>query len=159
MRVQPIQDEGKGHTHARSISRFSTLPGSDILIICPEGRVDWSYSITSNEWRMCRHDTYCQGAVAGCQMAGEGAPVCPMSDQDLMSSSHTSASREDIKGRLCKDCQHRIDTTSPTRDIFQKTTALISALQLLGCRGPMHESRYYAATGERRRRSTRSHTT
>jgi hypothetical protein len=63
-----------------------------------------------------------------------------MSDQDLMSSSHMSASREDIKSRLHKDRQHRIDTISPTRDIFQKTTALISALQLLGCRGPMHKS-------------------
>ena len=65
-----------------------------------------------------------------------------MSDQHLMSSlaSHTSASHEDIKGRLHKDRQHRIENTSPTRDIFQKTTALISALQLLGCCGPMHES-------------------
>jgi hypothetical protein len=71
---------------------------------------------------------------------GQGSKVCPMSDQDQMSSSHTSASREDIKGRLRKDRQHRIDTASPTRDIFQKTTALISALQLLGCRGPMHKS-------------------
>lgn len=63
-----------------------------------------------------------------------------MSDQDLMLSSHTSASREDINERLRKDRQHRIDTASPTRDIFQKTIALISALQILGCRGPMHES-------------------
>jgi hypothetical protein len=70
-----------------------------------------------------------------------------MSDQDLMSSSHTSASREDIKGRLCKDRQHRIDTASPTRDIFQKTTALISALQLLGCCGPMHESTLVSGSG------------
>jgi hypothetical protein len=57
-----------------------------------------------------------------------------------MSSSHTSASREDIKDRLRKDRQHRIDIASPTSHIFQKTTALITTLQLLGCRGPMHES-------------------
>jgi hypothetical protein len=62
-----------------------------------------------------------------------------MSDQDIMSTIHTSASREDINRRLRKDRQHRIDTASPTRDTFLKTTALISALQLLGCRGPMHE--------------------
>lgn len=74
-------------------------------------------------------------------LLGQGSKVCPMSDQDLMLSSHTSASREDVNERLRKDRQHKIDTASPTRDIFQKTTALISALQILGCRGPMHESR------------------
>lgn len=71
-----------------------------------------------------------------------------MSDQDLMVSSHTSASREDVNERLRKDRQHRIDTASPTRDIFQKTTALISALQLLGCRGPEHESTFAASGRE-----------
>lgn len=41
--------------------------------------------------------------------------------------------------RLHRDRQHRIDTASPSRDIFQKTSAFISALQYLGCRGPMYE--------------------
>lgn len=41
--------------------------------------------------------------------------------------------------QLYKDRQHRIDTASPSRDIFQKTSAFISALQYLGCRGPMYE--------------------
>jgi hypothetical protein len=56
-----------------------------------------------------------------------------------MASSHTLASREDIKAWLRKDRQHRIDTTSPTRDIFQKMSAFIAALQRLGCRGPIYE--------------------
>jgi len=56
-----------------------------------------------------------------------------------MSSSHISASREDIKARLQRDRQHRIKTASPTRDIFQKTSAFIAALQLLGCCRPFFE--------------------
>jgi hypothetical protein len=62
-----------------------------------------------------------------------------MSDQQLMESVHTSAGHEDIKTRLHRDRQHRIDTSSPSHDIFQKTSAFISALQYLGCRGPMYE--------------------
>ena len=56
-----------------------------------------------------------------------------------MASSHVSATREDVKARLHKDRQYRINTTSPTRDIFQKTSAFIAALQQLGCCGPIHE--------------------
>ena len=79
---------------------------------------------------------------------GQGLKVCPMSDQDLMSTIHTSASREDVNRRLRKDRQHQIDTASPTSDIFLKTTAFISALQLLGCQGPMHESTLVVSTRE-----------
>jgi hypothetical protein len=57
-----------------------------------------------------------------------------------MASSHILASHEDVKARLRKDCQHRIDTTSPTRIyIFQKMSAFIAALQWLGCCGPIYE--------------------
>jgi hypothetical protein len=62
-----------------------------------------------------------------------------MSDLQSMESVHTSAGREDITARLYRDRQHRIDTASPSRDIFQKTSAFMSALQYLGCRGPMYE--------------------
>lgn len=62
-----------------------------------------------------------------------------MSDRQSMESAHTSAGHEDITTRLQRDRQHRIDTASPSHDIFQKTTAFISALQYLGCRGPMYE--------------------
>jgi hypothetical protein len=72
-------------------------------------------------------------------LPGQGSKVCPMSDQQSMESAHTSAGREDITARLHRDRQHRLDTASPSRDIFQKTTAFISALQHLGCRGPMYE--------------------
>ena len=63
-----------------------------------------------------------------------------MSDQQLMESVHTSAGHEDITARLHRDRQHRIDSASLSRDIFQKTSVFISALQYLGCRGPMYES-------------------
>jgi hypothetical protein len=72
-------------------------------------------------------------------LPGQGSKVCPMSDQQSMESAHTSAGREDITARLHRDRQHRLDTASPSRDIFQKTTAFISALQHLGCRGPLYE--------------------
>lgn len=32
-----------------------------------------------------------------------------------------------------------IDSASPTQDILQKTSALISALRTTGCHGPLHE--------------------
>ena len=52
---------------------------------------------------------------------------------------HTCASREDIKMRLDRDRQQKLDTASPTRDIFEKTLAFISALQKNGCLAPLQE--------------------
>lgn len=72
-------------------------------------------------------------------LTGQGSKVCPMSDQQLIESVHTSAGHEDITAQLHRDRQHWIDSASPSRDIFQKTSAFISALQYLRCRGPMNE--------------------
>ena len=62
-----------------------------------------------------------------------------MSDLESMRAVHLSASREDVKARLRQDRQQHINTMSPTRDIFEKTLAFISALQLNGCRAPLYE--------------------
>lgn len=71
-----------------------------------------------------------------------------MSDIESMKAVHTSASREDIKARLHRDRQQHIDTMSPTRDIFEKTSAFISALQLNGCRAPLCEPTLLSAQEE-----------
>ena len=57
-----------------------------------------------------------------------------MSDLKSMRVVHFSASR-----RLRQDRQQHINTMSPTRDIFEKTLAFISALQLNGYRAPLYE--------------------
>ena len=72
-------------------------------------------------------------------LSRQGSKVCPMSDQQSMLSSHISASHEDIKARLHKNCQYRINTASPTWNIFQKTSAFIAAIQQLGYCRPIHE--------------------
>lgn len=52
---------------------------------------------------------------------------------------HVSASREDVRERLKVDRFHRIEMSSPERDIFQKTAALISAIRKTGCSAPKFE--------------------
>ena len=79
---------------------------------------------------------------------GQGVKACPMSDIESMKAVHVSASREDIRARLRRDRQQHIDTMSPTRDIFEKTFALISALQLNGCQAPLCEPTVFSAQEE-----------
>lgn len=52
---------------------------------------------------------------------------------------HTTASREDVQTRLCHDRNHLLSIASPSRDIFQKTSALIAALRRTGCPAPACE--------------------
>ena len=70
---------------------------------------------------------------------GQGIKVCSMSDLTNMKTVHICASREDIKMRLGRDRQQKLDTASPTRDVFEKTLAFISALQKNGCPAPLQE--------------------
>ena len=65
--------------------------------------------------------------------------MCPMSDLTSMKTVHICASREDIKTQLSRYRQQKIDTASPTRDVFEKTLAFISALQKNGCPAPLQE--------------------
>jgi hypothetical protein len=63
-----------------------------------------------------------------------------MSDLDAMRAIHNSASINDVETRLREDQQDHLEAAaSPARDIFQKTFALISALQDSGCRAPLQE--------------------
>lgn len=79
---------------------------------------------------------------------GQGVKACPMSDIESMKAVHVSASREDIKARLHRDRQQHIDNMSPTRDIFEKTFAFISALHLNGCQAPLCEPTVLSAREE-----------
>jgi hypothetical protein len=62
-----------------------------------------------------------------------------MADLESMKTVHLSASREDVKAQLRQDRQQHLNTISPARDIFEKTLAFISALQLNGCCAPLYE--------------------
>jgi hypothetical protein len=70
---------------------------------------------------------------------GQGVKVCPMLDPEIMKAIHVSASIRDVETRRRKDQQHYLDAAPPARDIFQKSLALISALQDLGCGAPVQE--------------------
>ena len=59
---------------------------------------------------------------------GQGCKVCPYSDIEMMKSEHVSASRKDLRVRLLHDQDNHLALASPTRDVFQKTAAFISAL-------------------------------
>ena len=59
-----------------------------------------------------------------------------MSDLDTMKAIHVSASTRDVETQLRRNQQ---DHPTPARDTFQKTFALISALQDSGCRAPLQE--------------------
>jgi hypothetical protein len=89
---------------------------------------------------------------------GQGVKVCPMSDLTNMKTVHTCASREDIKMRLCRDRQRKLDTASPSRDIFEKTLAFISALQKNGCPAPLHEPTFLSQEEEGSRNAFLEHT-
>jgi hypothetical protein len=70
---------------------------------------------------------------------GQGCKVCPFSDVEALKTEHVSASRNDILARLLCDREMRVAEGSPTRDIFTKTAALITALRNVGCRAPAQE--------------------
>lgn len=57
----------------------------------------------------------------------------------MLSTPHTKATREDVRERLRKDREERLQYVTPTRDIFLKTLAYITAVQKLGCSRPLFE--------------------
>jgi len=81
-------------------------------------------------------------------LIGQGVKVCPMSDLASIKVIHICASREDIKKQLGRDRQQKLDLASPTRDVFEKTLALISALQKNGCPGPLYEPTFMSPEEE-----------
>ncbi|KAF8176638.1 hypothetical protein K438DRAFT_71132 [Mycena galopus ATCC 62051] len=62
--------------------------------------------------------------------------ACPFSDTDSLSEPHTKASRKDIEQRLAEERDNRLEFSSPQRDIFKKTAALIATVRNQGCTQP-----------------------
>jgi hypothetical protein len=57
---------------------------------------------------------------------------------------HWMATRDLLSARLQNDRDTRLEFSSPTRDIFEKTAAYLRALRTLGCRSPRHEETFVA---------------
>ncbi|KAJ6578506.1 hypothetical protein B0H19DRAFT_1062987 [Mycena capillaripes] len=68
-----------------------------------------------------------------------GVKVCPHSDLEALSVPHTSATREAIEERLSNDREERLQYASPSKDMFCRTKAYLTALRKLGCCRPLVE--------------------
>ncbi|KAJ7661103.1 hypothetical protein B0H17DRAFT_1144805 [Mycena rosella] len=77
----------------------------------------------------------CSSSHSTCQ----GVKICPYSDEDTLSEPHTRASREDVQQRLANDREDRLQYASPSKDIFCRTAAYVTALRKLGCSRPSSE--------------------
>ncbi|KII92936.1 hypothetical protein PLICRDRAFT_103444 [Plicaturopsis crispa FD-325 SS-3] len=71
-----------------------------------------------------------------------GCKICPLADAETLSSPHTIATREAVKARLLLDRDDRLELASPSKDIFTKTAAYISALRTIGCPSALYEPTY-----------------
>ncbi|KAJ6542447.1 hypothetical protein DFH09DRAFT_1282539 [Mycena vulgaris] len=98
------------------------------------------------------------GASVKCQLLldtkgepGEGAKICPNSNEEELAIPHTKASRDDVRDRLRKDREDRLQYVSPSRDIFLRTSAYLAALQKLGCSRSLAEVTNLSTTEEEQR--------
>ena len=111
--------------------------GTKLYVLCLQQRME----ARSHVSKVITHVRYWR--FFQCNMSqihlGQSVKACPMSDLKSMRAVYLSASREDIKARLQQDRLQHINTMSPTQDIFEKTLAFISALQLNGCHAPLYE--------------------
>ncbi|KAJ6528652.1 hypothetical protein DFH09DRAFT_1413445 [Mycena vulgaris] len=82
---------------------------------------------------------------------GGGAEMCLSSDEEELAIPHTKASRDDVRDRLRKDREDRLQYVSPSRDIFLRTSAYLAALQKLGCSRPLAEVTNLSTTEEEQR--------
>ncbi|KAJ6456641.1 hypothetical protein C8R47DRAFT_1165259 [Mycena vitilis] len=81
----------------------------------------------------------------------QGAKICPFSDEDCLSKGHTRASLARIQTRLRNDREERLQYASPTKDIFCRTAAYLSAIRKLGCSRPLEDITLLTPDEEERR--------
>ncbi|KAJ7508004.1 hypothetical protein B0H11DRAFT_2218004 [Mycena galericulata] len=81
----------------------------------------------------------------------QGSKICPYTDKDLLSLPHTSASREDVKERLQNDRENRIQSSSPSKDVFLRTVAYLAAVNKLGCSRPLTEETFLLVSEQEER--------
>lgn len=79
-------------------------------------------------------------------IAGQGSKVCPYAEKSVVHASHVHATRDALKSRLLHDKASRLHGSSPMRDIFQKTSAFLTALRNLGCGAPSYEITHWSAS-------------
>jgi hypothetical protein len=89
--------------------------------------------------------------------AGQGSKICPFIDEDEARKPHTTANRGSIEERLRTDREYRLEISSPTRDIFQKTAAYLTAIRRSGCRGPLYEPTSFNDSETQRREMEAEH--
>lgn len=70
---------------------------------------------------------------------------------------HTSATREDIKERLQNDRDNRLQSWSPSKDIFMRTVGYLAAVQKLGCSRPFSEETFLLASEQEEREAREMH--
>ncbi|KAJ7140269.1 hypothetical protein C8R43DRAFT_892789 [Mycena crocata] len=83
----------------------------------------------------------------------QGVKVCPYSDKDLLSLPHVSAMRSDVQDRLENDRLYRLQSSSPSKDVFLHTVAYLAAVQKLGCNRPLNEQTFLTASEEEERQA------
>lgn len=83
--------------------------------------------------------------------AGQGSKICPRIDRAKTIEPHCHATRALLQERLHNDRQARLDRASPSRDIFQKTAALVAVLRKLGCAALLCEETVFESDEEEAR--------
>ncbi|OSX56007.1 hypothetical protein POSPLADRAFT_1161553, partial [Postia placenta MAD-698-R-SB12] len=71
----------------------------------------------------------CQESHSTCQ----GCKICPRASDSLFESSHTFATRQDIKNRLRLDREQHALSATPLRTVFERTLSRIAAYRKYGC--------------------------
>ncbi|KAJ8090954.1 hypothetical protein PM082_024878 [Marasmius tenuissimus] len=88
---------------------------------------------------------------------GQGVKVCPYYDPEERSLSHSQVSRKLLHERLEEEQDARLITSSPSRDIFERTSAYIAAIVRNGCRSVVHESTHYNSNEDSVRGNLKEH--
>jgi hypothetical protein len=86
-------------------------------------------------------------------LIGQGVKICPQVNRSQITQPHHHATRALLQERLRNDRQARLDVASPSRDVFQKTAALVAALRKLGCTAPLCEETTFDSDEEEARDS------
>ncbi|KAF8058596.1 hypothetical protein FPV67DRAFT_1428067 [Lyophyllum atratum] len=87
----------------------------------------------------------------------QGVKICPYVDHTAMKTPHTSATREALRLRLAASRDDVLDGTTSGRDVFERTSAFICALQKLGCTGAPHEATTRSLEEEQERKQRLAH--
>jgi hypothetical protein len=80
--------------------------------------------------------------------SSQGVKICPNVDLAIVSQPHTHTTQEALRQTLAGDREIHLQHTSPSRDVFQKTAALIAALRKQDCPAPRQEETLFDSNKE-----------